>query len=75
MKPEFLQKAIENKANDDLHAQLIKEHLENWNGLEKSSIEYFFKTGKVSGSLYLALMEYAESYHNAKIKIIEKQQT
>lgn len=48
----------------ELHKKLIAESLENWNGLKKASIDHFAQTGKASGSFFLALMEYAESYHN-----------
>lgn len=62
----FLKKAAENEANQSLHKQLIAETLENWHGLEKASIEYFAQSGKVSGSFFLALMTYAEKYHEAR---------
>ncbi len=60
----FLDKAAKNKANFELHTKLIAEHLENWQGLKKSSIDHFAQTGKVSGTFFLALIEYAESYHD-----------
>ena len=62
----FMKKAADNKANFGLHKKLIAEKLENWNPPQSSSIEHFAKTGKVSGSFFLALMEYAESYHKAQ---------
>ena len=62
----FMDKAANNKANFELHQKLIAEKLENWNGLQKASIDHFAKTGKVSGSFFLALMDYAESYHKAQ---------
>ena len=65
-KAAFMKKAAENKANFELHKKLIEENLENWNGLKKVSIDHFAQTGKVSGSFFLALMEYAEKYHEAK---------
>ena len=60
-----MKKAAENKANFELHKKLIAEKLENWHGLEKASIDHFAETGKVSGSFFLALMDYAESYRDA----------
>lgn len=56
----------------ELHRKLIEEKLEGWHGLKKSSIDHFAKYGKVSGTFYLALIDYAEAYHNAKIEKIEK---
>ena len=45
--------------------ELIKKHLEGWNGLQKASIDHFAETGKVSGSFFMALKammdEYAET--------------
>ena len=35
--------------------ELIKKHLEGWNGLDNASIEHFAQSGKVSGSLFIAL--------------------
>jgi len=65
-KAAFMEKAANNKANFDLHKKLIAENLENWQEPQKSCIEHFYKTGKVSGSFFLALMEYAEKYHEAR---------
>lgn len=65
-KEDFMKKAAENKANFDLHKKLINEKLNNWQEPQKSSIEHFYKTGKASGSFLLALIDYAESYHNNK---------
>lgn len=49
--------------------KLIKKHLENWSGIQKASIDHFAETGKVSGSLFLALKammdEYAEQAFEA----------
>lgn len=61
-KAAFIDKAAKNKANFELHKKLISEKLENWSGLQKASIEHYAQTGKVSGSFFLALMDYAESY-------------
>lgn len=53
---------------EELAKQLIKEILEDWNGLERASIEYYFQTGKVSGSLFLALKQYAERFAAARLE-------
>tara|TARA_R100001377_G_scaffold77112_1_gene54249 strand:- start:668 stop:919 length:252 start_codon:yes stop_codon:yes gene_type:complete len=37
--------------------ELIKKHLEGWQGLEKLSITHFEETGKISGSFFIALKE------------------
>lgn len=65
-KAAFMDKAAKNKANFELHKKLVSEILENWHPPQSSSIEHFAKTGKVSGSFFLALMEYAESYHKVQ---------
>jgi len=37
--------------------ELIKKHLEGWQGLEKLSITHFEETGEISGSFFIALKE------------------
>lgn len=47
---------------EELKAELIKKHLEGLSGLERASVEYFAETGKVSGSLFIALKAMMEEY-------------
>lgn len=62
-KAELMKTAEAVKANQELHKKLIAECVEPLHKhLGASSIEYFSKTGKVSGGLFLALMQYAEKY-------------
>lgn len=35
---------------EEIKRELIKKHLEDWDGLKKSSIEHFAQSGKISGS-------------------------
>jgi len=46
----------------DIIKDLITKHLENWNGLKLTSIEHYNKTGKVSGSLLVALEAMMDEY-------------
>jgi len=45
-----------------LKRELIKKHLEGWSGLEKSSIEHYVETGKVSGTFFTALKAMLDEY-------------
>lgn len=67
-KAAFMDRAAKNKANFELHKKLISEKLEHWHGLQKASIDHFAQTGKASGSFFLALMDYAESYYKERCK-------
>lgn len=51
---------------------LIRKHLENWDGLSKASIQHFAESGKVSGSLFLALIKLMEEYANSRSKPVVK---
>lgn len=66
-----IKRAEENKANFDLHQQLIKQHIEfDIGDLKKASVEYFLENGTPTGGFLLALMAYAEEYHKTKVKNI-----
>lgn len=66
-----IKRAEENKANFDLHQQLIKQHIEfDIGDLKKASVEYFLENGRPTGGFLLALMAYAEDYHKTKVKNI-----
>jgi hypothetical protein len=63
-----IERAKVNQENFDLHCKLIDESIVPLHQhLGKESINHFYNTGKVSGGLLLALMEYAEKYHKAKL--------
>ena len=63
-----IERAEANQKNFELHKRFIEESIEPLQKhLGKESIKHFYETGKVSGGLLLALMEYAEKYHNAKL--------
>lgn len=47
---------------EEIKRAVIKKHLEGWHGLSNASIEYFAKSGKVSGSLFLALKDMLDDY-------------
>ena len=40
--------------------ELIKKHIERWEGLQTASIEYYAETGKISGHLYKAIEKMLE---------------
>jgi hypothetical protein len=62
-----IERAKKNQANFELHKKLIDESIVALQKhLGKESIKYFYETGKVSGEMLLALIEYAENYHQAK---------
>lgn len=63
---DFIELAEKNKNNFDLHRLLIAKYIGGWelDVMRNSSVESFYKSGKVSGSLLLGLMEYAEAYAN-----------
>lgn len=42
--------------------KIIKKHLEGWSGLNKASIEHYAETGKISGSLFIAMKEMLDEY-------------
>lgn len=48
-----------------LHRSLIEKHIEGLKGLEKASVQYFYESGMVSGSLSAALKKYAQEFHDA----------
>lgn len=47
---------------EEIKRELIKKHLEDWDGLKKSSIEHFAQSGKVSGSFFTALKDMLDEY-------------
>lgn len=47
---------------EEIKRELVKKHLEDWNGLKKSSIEHFVKSGKASGSFWMALKNMLDEY-------------
>ena len=47
--------------------ELIKKHLERWEGLQVASIENYANTGKISGFLYLAIEKMLDEHWNAAI--------
>lgn len=49
---------------EEIKRELIKKHLEDWDGLKKSSIEHFAQSGKVSGSFFMALKDMLDDYDN-----------
>lgn len=69
-----MDKAAKNKSNFELHKKLISEKLENFDEVLKTSIDHFAKTGKISGSFLLAVMDYAEIYHKSQAKQLEREQ-
>lgn len=63
-----IERAKANQENFDLHRKLIEESIQPLQQhLGKESIKHFYEKGVVSGGLLLALMEYAENYHKAKL--------
>jgi|TARA_R110000868_G_C10373815_1_gene718672 hypothetical protein len=52
---------------EGLKKDLIKKHLEGWNGLEQESIKHFEETGKASGSFFMALKAMMEEYAESKV--------
>jgi hypothetical protein len=65
-----IERAKANQENFDIHRKFIEESIHPiQQHLGKESIKHFYETGKVSGELLLALMEYAEKYHYAKSKL------
>jgi hypothetical protein len=51
---------------------LIAKHLEGWHGLVKASIESYYATGKVSGSLLLNVEKMMDEYAQSLQKQIEE---
>lgn len=55
-----------------MNKELIKKHLERWEGLQVASIQNYAETGKISGFLYLAiekmLDEHAKEAYNQAIR-------
>ena len=47
---------------EEIKRELIKKHLEDWTGLKQSSIEHFAKSGKASGSFFMALNDMLDDY-------------
>jgi hypothetical protein len=57
------------KDDEELKRELIKKHLEFYSGgFFESSIQHYLKTGKPSGSLFMALKQMMEEYSQAKSK-------
>lgn len=48
--------------------ELIKKHLEGWNGLQKASIEHFAESGKASGSFFMALKAMLDEHAENVVK-------
>ena len=48
--------------------ELIKKHLEGWNGLQKSSIDHFAESGKASGSFFMALKAMLDEHAENVVK-------
>lgn len=73
-KDAFMKKATDNKANFDLHRELIAKHIGGWelDVMRNASVESYFKKGKVSGGLLLGLIEYAEEYANSRNLILKE---
>lgn len=66
---DFLKLANKNKANDDLLGSLINKHFVEEASLGKTdAIRNYCNTKRVEGWFYLTLMEFAEDYHEAKLK-------
>lgn len=55
-------------AEQDLKDSLMDKHLQGWHEdmLRNASIEYFFKTGKATGSFRQAIMAMMEEYANTR---------
>jgi hypothetical protein len=48
---------------EQIKREVIKKHLEGWEReLQNSSIEHFAKSGKVSGSFFMALKDMLDDY-------------
>ena len=48
---------------EQIKREVIKKHLEGWEGdLKNTSIEHFSKSGKVSGSFFMALKDMLDDY-------------
>jgi hypothetical protein len=48
---------------EEIKREVIKKHLEGWErDLRNTSIEYFAKSGKVSGSFFMALKDMLDDY-------------
>lgn len=45
-----------------LKRTLITKHLEGWSGLERLSIKSYMETGKISGSLFMAIKSLMSEY-------------
>jgi hypothetical protein len=48
--------------------ELIKKHLEGWNGLQKASIDHFAESGKASGSFFMALKAMLDEHAENVVK-------
>lgn len=47
---------------EEIKQQLIKKHLTGWTGLESASINHYAETGKISGSLSIAIHKMLDEY-------------
>ncbi len=54
---------------EEIKREVIKKHLEGWErDLRNTSIEYFAKSGKVSGSFFMALKDMLDDYVEQLLK-------
>jgi hypothetical protein len=58
----FFEKANQNKANFDLHRDLIEKHLCSGNKMYYDDLKVFAERQVIDNMLLLKLMEYAEEY-------------
>lgn len=52
----------QDKGEDEIMQALIKKHLEGWQPPFTSSIQYYLTSGKVTGSLWIAIKEVMKRY-------------
>lgn len=71
----FMDKASKNKANFDLHRDLIEKHLCSGNKMYSDDLKIFYERQVVDNVLLLKLMEYAEEYHKEKTKELATEQS
>lgn len=69
----FFEKANANKANFDLHRDLIEEHLCSGDKMYYDDLRIFAERQVIDNMLLLKLMEYAEAYHQSKLKEGQKE--
>lgn len=70
---EFVQKHLEIIMEKTLDAMIVVEIEKMYGGIQMASVQHFLDTGKVSGSLYLAIKElakkFAANWHNQAAKL------